>query len=349
MAAVVAGLAAMTIATERCRRLDERIPVGQRSMTVIVPARNEASNLPRLLDDLDAQHGVSLEIVVVDDDSTDGTSLAARRDGVRVVSAHGRPPGWNPKVWALATGAEHATGSVLVFVDADVRLAPTAMGSVMAQLERCRGLVSVAPHHATQRPIESLSAPWNLVTVAAGLDLAVGSLIAIDRCDYQRIGGHATRPSTIVDDIELARSARRHGLPTTLFTGEELVSVRSYPDGWRAIVDGWTKNTAAGASSTSPVAAIVVTAWTMALLSPLVYAVRRDVSGALLAWVVTGWHLRRSSSRVGDFDRRVVAIGSPLVGVFFAALTARSVWFRLRRRPVHWKDRLLTPDGIEVT
>ena len=348
MAATVAALAAMTSATARCRRLGECRPVAGRSMSVIIPARNEAATLPRLLDDLEAQQGVSLDVVVVDDESTDGTSLAARRHGVHVIAVSERPPGWNPKVWALGVGARHACGDILAFVDADVRLAPTAMRSVAAQLERCGGLVSVAPHHATGRPVESLSAPWNLVTVAAGQELAVGSLIAIDRCDYERIGGHAARPSTVVDDIELARSARRHGLPITLFTGEELVTVRSYPDGWRAIVDGWTKNTAAGASSTTPVAAIVVTAWTMALLSPLVYAVRRDVSGALLAWAVTGWHLRRSSSRVGDFDRRVVAIGSPLVGLFFAAVTARSVWFRVRRRPVHWKDRLLTPDGIQV-
>ena len=348
MAATVAALAAMTVATERCRRLDERIPVGAPTMSVIIPARNEAATLPNLLDDLGAQQGVSLQVVVVDDESTDGTSLAARRAGVEVVRVPERPPGWNPKVWALDVGARHATGGILVFLDADVRLAPTAMRSVAAQLERFGGMVSVAPRHTTRRPIESLSAPWNLVTVAAGQDRAVGSLIVIGRRDYDRIGGHAARPSTIVDDIELARSARRHGIRTVLFTGEHLVTVRSYPGGWRQIVDGWTKNTAAGAASTPPAAALVVTAWTMALLSPLVCAVRRDVPGALFTWVITGWHLRRSSTRVGDFDARVAGLGAPLLGLFFAAVTARSAWARARRHPVPWKDRLMTPDGIEV-
>ncbi len=197
-------------------------------------------------------------------------------------------------------------------------------------------------------PVESLSAPWNVVTVAAGQDLAVGSLIAIDRSEYERIGGHAARPSTIVDDIELARSARRRGVPTALFTGEGLVSVRSYPSGGRAIVEGWTKNTSAGATSTTPVAAFVVTIWAMALISPLVFALRRDVPRALAAWAVTGWHLRWSAGRVGDFDGRMVGAGSPVLGMFFAVVSARSMWVRLRRRPVRWKDRLMTPDGIEV-
>jgi 4,4'-diaponeurosporenoate glycosyltransferase len=348
IAMTLAALGAMTVAIERCERLDERQPIHQRSISVIIPARNEEMSLPRLLDDLAAQRNVRLEIIVVDDASTDGTADAASRDGVQLVRAGCRPPGWNPKVWAIVVGVGRSTGEVLVFLDADVRLSPTAVGSVAARLDDGPGLVSVAPHHRAHRPIESLSAPWNIVTVAAGQRLAVGSLVAISRHDYDRIGGHAACPSTIVDDIELARSVRRHGIATALFTGGDLVTVRSYPGGWREIVDGWTKNTSAGLSRTSPVAGLVVTAWVMSLLAPLVLACRGARRRAVFVWMVTGWHLRRTGEMVGDFDRRVVGIGSPLLGVFFAGITARSIWIRAMRRPARWKGRQLTPAGIEA-
>jgi 4,4'-diaponeurosporenoate glycosyltransferase len=348
MIALVAALGAMTLATGRCRNLGRARPSGRPAMTVIVPARNEAHALPRLLDDLRAQREVDLEVVVVDDDSTDGTAEHARRAGVRVIEAGGHPPGWNPKVWALDVGARSAARDVLVFVDADVRLSPLALAAVAARLERHSGLVSVAPYHTPRRPVESLSAPWNVVTVAAGQRLAVGSLIAIGRRDYDLIGGHAARPATIVDDIELAKSAHRHGVPTALFAGEGLVTVRSYPRGLREIIDGWTKNTSAGASSTTPLAALVVAAWTMASLSPLVHVLRGDVRRAAFAWAVTGWHLRWLCRRFGAFDSRVVGVGAPLLGAFFAAVNVRSLWLRARGRPVRWKDRAMTPDGVVV-
>ncbi len=349
IAIIVAALVAMTVLTEQRRSLEERRPTGGPSISVIVPARNEASNLPRLLDDLAAQLHVSLDVLVVDDASTDATVTIARRKGVDVIEVSERPPGWNPKVWALTVGAEHATGDVLMFIDADVRLSPGAVSSVAVQVEQRGGLISVAPFHVTRRPVESLSAPWNVVTIAAGQNLAVGSLIAISRHDYDSIGGHAARPSTIIDDIELAQSAHRHGVPTVMLTGQHLVTVRSYPNGWLDIVDGWSKNTSAGAANTSPAASFAVTAWVIALLSPLVFAARGDAKRAIVAWIVTGWHLRSLTNRLGTFDQRMVSAGSPLLGVFFAAVTARSVWIRHRGRPARWKDRFMTPDGIEVT
>src|SRR5690606_17072479 len=151
------------------------------------------------------------EVVVVDDDSTDGTPSVASSHGATLVSAPPLPDGWGGKAWACQVGAEAAGGEVLVFVDADVRFAPGALGRVVATLDERGGLVSVQPFHVPGSPAEHLAGLFNVVSIAAidvasplgrraGSRGAFGPVLACRRADLERAGGHAVVGARVNDD-----------------------------------------------------------------------------------------------------------------------------------------------------
>jgi 4,4'-diaponeurosporenoate glycosyltransferase len=184
------------------RRTVPRIDDGaRRRVAVLVPAHNEAPRLPGLLASLRRQEGVELEVVVVDDRSTDATASVARELGARVWSVSERA-GNNPKAAALAS-VPTPQAEILVFVDADVVLESSAVlswlcGRVAADP---RGLVSIQPYHRMERLGERLALWPNLVAIlASGAFLpgrahrsraTFGPVVAMARKRYLEVGGHA--------------------------------------------------------------------------------------------------------------------------------------------------------------
>ena len=357
------AMAAMSILVLRVRplrssqaRLEAAGVVCMHSVVVVIPARNEERSLPLLLADIRAQTSLPRQIIVVDDESDDRTAELAHGGGATVVPVPSRPAGWNPKVWALTVGADHAVAETLVFLDADVRLDPVALAALVADVTRLGGLVSVAPQHCATTALEGLSALCNVIAVAGGgpglhrqSRGAVGSCIAISRADYERIGGHAGTPGTIVDDLDLAAAATRHGLPVTLRRGAMLVTMRSYPDGPAALVDGWSKNLAAGATRTQPVVVLAVGAWIATLVLPITAGLAHHWGAAAVLWAVVSLHTAWLTHCVGRFNRFVVSVAAPLAAVFTTALTLRSFALAITGRAVAWKGRRLLPDGVERT
>ena len=349
----------LTISVLRVRLLRSIAPVarGPVDMSVIIPARNEADNLTALLADLQLQTAAPREILVVDDESSDATALVASAAGARVIATGTRPNGWNPKVWALTVGAKASSGSVLCFLDADVRLAPSALGCLGAELQQCGGLVSVAPQHLIGAPVEVLSLACNVIAVAGGgpgfrpgpdgsSQGAVGSCVVIAADDYARAGGHAASPATIVDDLRLAAAARAMHIPVTLRRGGAVVSMRSYPSGLRSIVDGWSKNLAAGAATTQLLVGLAVSGWLAALMLPGVLVALGQWSAAAVLWVLGSIHSMWLARRVGRFGV-AAAMAMPVIAAFTTFVTVRSVLLRFLRRDVEWRGRRLSPSGLE--
>ena len=137
------------------------------TVSVIIPARDEEANLGALLGDLDHSLNRPAQVVVVDDESADATAAIAEAGGAALVATGGPPPGWAGKAWACWLGAERAGGRILVFLDADVRLAPGALHRVCTEQGRGGGLLSVQPYHVTERPYEQLSLYFNLIGLMA--------------------------------------------------------------------------------------------------------------------------------------------------------------------------------------
>ncbi|MCU4186934.1 glycosyltransferase [Acidiferrimicrobium sp. IK] len=343
----------------------------RRRVSVLIPARDEASSLPHLLASLAAQVEPPDEVVVVDDASTDGTGQLARRAGVRVLESSGPPAGWSGKCWALHQGQAAATGELLVFLDADVTLSADGLARIVAEHDRQggNGIVSAEPYHRTVRPYEQLSAVANVVALmgtgafgplgsksARDRPMAFGPCLAVDRATYDLIGGHAHPDvrSKITEDLAMARRARQAGRPVAVLAGGDAVAFRMYPGGLRQLVDGWTKVLATGAGGGPRWAAGLVAWWvTGAILAAVSGARAAGVACGLLragpsspgegavtyvAWAAQmGWLFRRA----GRFGPPTAA-AFPLPLVVFLACFARSAVKIGLGRELAWRGRSLT-------
>lgn len=244
-------------------------------LSVIIPARNEETNLPHLLDSLLAQTYKPHEIIVVDDFSEDRTREIAESYGVKVVANAPLPSGWTGKNWAVWNGYAHATGDLIAFLDADVRLHPDALQSLLAARERAGGVVSVVPFHRTERFYERLALIPNILGLFAftspfertnrrkGL---YGSCILTTREDYDKAKGHEGVKSELLDDLNLGARYVEAGIPVTNFIGYGLVSFRMYPRGIRSEVEGFAKGAVLSTAVLTFGTIVLIAAWLIGLI-----------------------------------------------------------------------------------
>ncbi|MFP5322018.1 MAG: glycosyltransferase [Acidimicrobiia bacterium] len=320
-------------------------------VSVVVPARDEAGQLPGLL----ATVPDGVDVVVVDDGSTDGTDRVAHLAGARVVPAGGLPDGWTSgKAHACQVGADATAGEVLVFLDADVRLAPDALDRVVGLLDVKSGLVSVQPFHEPGAPVEHLAALFNVVAIA-GTDVATplgrrrgprgafGPVLACRRADHAAVGGHAAA-DRVDDDVALAEAFRAADLPVHVRAGGDVVSFRMYPAGFRQLVEGFTKNLAAGARAARPLTVALVVAWLTLLVQAAVAPVRALLGDADVAWaaglyLAVALQVWWAARKVGRFGPLTALAFPALLAVFLAVFARSAVATALGR--VSWRGRRL--------
>jgi len=328
-------------------------------VSVIIPARDEQAALPGLLDSLSAQSAPPVEVVVVDDHSSDATSAVALAGGARVLGAPPLPEGWLGKPWACHCGAEIAVGDLLVFLDADVVLAPDALARIVAEWASSSGLVSVQPRHEPLRAYEQLSAVCNLVAMMgtgafsgpprSEPTMAFGPCLAVGADLYRRSGGHADPRvrDRVTEDVALARRVRAAGGAVRVLAGGDLVGFRMYPAGPGQLVEGWSKMLATGAADAPRLAALATSIWVAGGLRVSARGLRALVGGrdrpaerAVDAGVYLAWALctRAMLARVGRFaDWTHWAFPVPLAA--FVALAARSAGLQLSGRTATWRGR----------
>ena len=275
-AATAGALTAHSFANMRHLRVPDPDPerVGER-VSVLLPVRDEARRVAPCLESLLEQvHVTDLEILVLDDGSTDGTIDVVRRVAgndprVRLLTGDALPPGWLGKPHACQQLADRATGTVLVFVDADVRLAPHALAATVGLLRRCElDLVSPYPRQLALTAAERLIQPllqWSwLTTLPLGaaersprpsLSAANGQLLAVDAAAYRRAGGHAAVRDQVLDDVALLRAVKRSGGRGGVADGTQLAVCRMYED-WPSLRDGYTKSLWAAFGSPTGAAAV---------------------------------------------------------------------------------------------
>jgi len=214
-------------------------------VSLLIPMRNEAGRLARFLPAALAQAGVA-ELIVLDDGSTDGSaalagSLLADTPHARLVAGTAPPAGWVGKNWACQQLADQASGELLVFCDADVLLAPGAVRAVLAERARQRAdLFSVFPRQLTGGLGDALLTPliddvllcflpFGLLSVdVPAAATANGSLLALHRQTCSALGGFSSVRAELVEDVALARAARRAGCKLGLALGGNLVQTQMY-------------------------------------------------------------------------------------------------------------------------
>lgn len=356
-AAAVVGTAHTVYNLRRLRLPTAGAPVGER-VSVLLPVRDEAGRIADCLKALLAQVDVpDLEVLVLDDGSTDDTAGIVRGLGsddprVRLIDGGRLPPpnGWLGKTWACHRLSEAASGRVLVFVDADVVLAPSAVAATVALL-RSTGLALVSPYPRQvagtvgERLVQPLL-QWSwLTTLPLGLAersprpslaAANGQFLAVDAAAYARAGGHEAVRSSVLEDVELLRAVKRSGGRGTVVDGTQLATCRMY-EGWDELEAGYTKSLwAAFGSSTG--AAAATTGLALVYVLPFLAALRGSRAGAVgYAAGVAGRAAvaRRVGGRVWP-DSLAHPISVSLLGY----LTVRSLAAR-RAGTLTWKGRVL--------
>lgn len=225
---------------------------GARRVSILIPARDEARNLAQLLPGAVRQG--ALEVLVLDDGSSDGTAQVARAAGARVLPGRPLPPGWKGKSWACHQLAEQASGDILLFLDADVRLHPGAAAALAAHLQASRaGLVSVLPRPQQLNLGTRLLAPLVDVMVLTwlpypiqrlrwpGATTANAQVMAFRRAAYDAAGGHRAVRHEMLEGTQLARRVRAAGWPVTKTVGAALIGIRAYAS-YPASVQGFSKH-----------------------------------------------------------------------------------------------------------
>jgi hypothetical protein len=336
-------------------------PVAER-VSVLVPARDEALRIEPCIRALLASAGVDdLEVVVLDDGSSDGTADVVRRAAagdprLRVVDGGDAPlpEGWLGKTWACHRLAQLATGSVLVFVDADVVLEPHGLAATVGLL-RSSGLDLLCPYPrqladgALPRLVQPLL-QWSWATLLPlglaetspreSLVAANGQLLAIDAGAYARCGGFSAVRSKVLDDVALLRALKSAGGRGVVVDGTDVATCRMYDDG-ETLVEGYTKSlwsafgSRAGSVGVVALLSLLYVVPPAAMLTGPTARVRR--LGALgYAAGVTGRVLvaRRTGGRAVD------SLAHPASVALFAALVAES-WRRHDASTLTWRGRSL--------
>jgi len=231
------------------------IPLG---ISAIVPARNEEEVIAGCLESLFEQPEIS-EILVVNDQSTDRTAeivrgLMAANPRLRLLETQDLPSGWVGKNNAVAIGAREATGSWLLFTDADAVLeSGAAAHALQIAQEHQAALVSFSPEQITEKWYEKALIPFVYCRLAkkfsfeavndsaSGAAAANGQFLMIRRDAYEAIGGHTAVAGEVLEDLALAKRAKAAGIRLWFGSGCGIVRVRMYRS-FAAMWQGWKKN-----------------------------------------------------------------------------------------------------------
>ena len=266
---LLAGFAGMAIfnlfSAVRLEAVRVLAPARLPKVSVLIPARNEELNLARLLPSLIRSEVKPHEILVLDDESSDGTAGVANeilsRSGIPYRVIAGQP--WHPENGMLGKNhacqqlADAASGEVLLFCDADLIVSPRALGKTLTLLRThpAAGL-SGLPRQLTLGLREKQVLPWVMqiplvLTLPLGfawkwrvpsMQMANGQWLAIWKALYETAGGHRAVGSEVVEDVALARRFTRLGLGGVLpVIAVRDLEVAMYPD-WNSLVNGFAKN-----------------------------------------------------------------------------------------------------------
>lgn len=256
-------------------------------VSIVVPARDEGRTIARCVRAALDSRWPALEVVVVDDHSLDDTAARAREAAAgdprfRLVPAPPLPAGWMGKQWACATGAARARGQLLLFVDADTRVAPDLVPrAVSALVRRDAALLSLVGEQRMESFWEKVVQPHVLVVLAgryggteriaaarsADAKVANGQCLLVRREAYDAIGGHGAVRANVSEDLVLAKRVFEAGHEVALVLAPRQLATRMY-DSLGALVRGWRKNIYAGGRESMPLGLLGRLLFPLLLLFP---------------------------------------------------------------------------------
>jgi len=342
-------------------------PESGRLVSIVIPARNESSNIATVVGSILATTYDPIELLVVDDRSTDDTAAIVERISdprLRLVRGERLPAGWYGKPWACLQGYRAAKGEILLFTDADTRHAPELLARAVGALtQEAAGLVTVAPLQRCVTFWERVVMPqiWLLLALRYHPGavnrarrerdvIANGQFILTTRQAYEAAGTHAAVRHDVAEDLALAQTYLRHGLKLHFVFAEGLMETRMY-QGLSHLIEGWSKNIYLGGRRSFPrepllrglVPVMLIVAMLFWLLPPSVWLASTLDPGlaglapaALLASALSAgfWMLICHGMQIPAG----YGLAYPLGALMALYIILRSVWRGGRR--VEWKGRV---------
>jgi hypothetical protein len=313
------------------------LPARTPRIAILIPARDEETTIGPCIRAALASVGAEIEIVVLDDGSTDRTAEIvrdfARSDArVRLETAPPLPAGWTGKQHACHVLSTLTTWPIMLFIDADVLLEPEGAARLAAGLDQAE-FVSAVPRQRMERLLERIVVPMINTLILAYLPIPAmrqsqreafgvgcGQLIMVRREAYCAAGGHAASRAFLHDGLKLARLFRRNGFRTDLVDGTALAVCRMY-DNEAALLRGFVKNATEGMAT--PVALPI---WTLLLFG-----------GHCAPFLLLAWALGEGRN----------SLALPLAVICVALLVARTLQALRLREPLMVVP--LYPLGVVVT
>jgi len=323
------------------------------SISVVVPLRNEATNVAELINSLRAQKNlVQVEFLLLDDNSEDGTLALLHQhtsglSNFHILNGSTLPQGWIGKTWALQQLFERASGEIIVSVDADVRLVPDAISAAVTllketQLDFLSPYPSQLAHSWSERLIQPLL-QWSWMSTVilriaekssiSSMVVANGQFFVVRRAALAQVGGYKSVSNKVLDDVELARTLVKQGSHGCVANGASIASTRMYSS-WGEIQAGYGKSLHAAFGSVFG-SALAITFLFLTGIAPLI----AGITGSYVAWYAySAVTLTRAMSSIKTGKNGVDAFLHPISSALLIYLIIYS-W--LMRGQVQWKGRTL--------
>jgi chlorobactene glucosyltransferase len=353
--------------------LSDASPADGELVSIIVPARNEAGNIEKLIRSIQASTYRPLELIVVDDRSTDATAAQVNAMGsdrqLQLIRGGDVPNGWFGKPWACFQGYQAARGTLLLFTDADTRHSPELLGrAVGALLAERADLVTIAPRQRCVTFWERIVMPqiWFLLALRYSPVsvnrarrprdvIANGQFILTTRRAYEAAGTHEAVRDEVAEDLALAQTYLQRGLKLHFAFAERLMETRMYC-GLRHLVEGWSKNVYLGGRRSFPdepirralVPIMLIIALSYWLVPPIVLLANLSGHGLgslgmpmaiATAASAVFWTLICIGMKIPPF----YGLGYPLGSVIGLYIALRSTWRGARK--VEWRGRVYSNSG----
>lgn len=333
-------------------------------VSVLIPARDESGVIRDTLLHLEAQDYPDIEIIVLDDNSTDGTAELARAvgDRVQVITGEPLPTGWAGKNWACHQLASRASGELMLFTDADVRWHPGSLNALVAEFQRTGAdLLTIWPTQITRSWPERLTVSLISLVVLGYLPIwavhyiplrifgaANGQCMAWRRDAYYRTGGHEGVRGTVLEDVTMARRLKSHSLRLRMADGGGLIACRMYND-WPSVRRGFAKNILAGFGGVIPLLLSTLFHWIVFLFPVALLILSLLPQSGLSTYAVSAFFLTalgiliRAVSAAWTRQRPADALLMPLSVLLMTVIAAQALLWHFRFGGPHWKGRVVSP------
>ncbi len=333
-------------------------------VSILIPLRNEENNVPHLVSSLKNLTYSNIDIILLDDQSTDSTKtiiegLIKNDSRFTLVEGSTLPSGWTGKVHACYQLSRYARGDYFLFLDADIRLHQDTIQIALSTLKRMGGkLLTGFPKFPVTLFLEKLLVPMQHFIIYFHLPLllanytkfsaasaAHGSFMLFERNAYETIGGHSAIKDSLLDDVHLARKMKKKGEKVVLANITQFVSCYMYSSN-RDVWEGFKKNIFVGIGRSVFMASFLIIFYLIFYVSPVVFILYgvfeiiyyqhlnlyRFLPYIII--VIQKWFIDFQSKQ-----KPTLSFFIPASAIAFISLLIVSMGSSLRNKGYHWKGR----------